>query len=129
MIVPIAVLTGCNCANTKYENLANGEVYIINDPETGLTIDSLTQKPVLFYVNLETKDTISGETGLVVNNQIIKTTDGNYEMTKSDLQNEVDEMKAQVDVKIKIDGDEFKIKNANGKVKIDDNEIKTKPNN
>ena len=124
---PFIIMASCSQNAAKYENLETGEkVYIIKDSETGKSIDSVSGKPVLFYVDLDTKDTINGETGLVVNNQIVKTNEGTYEMAKSDLQNEIDEMKAEGDVKIKVDGDEMKIKTDDKKIKIDGEEKKVK---
>ncbi|MEO5912055.1 MAG: hypothetical protein ABIP95_14285 [Pelobium sp.] len=129
IISPLMVMFSCKNNDAKYENLATGEkVYIIKDNDMGKAIDSISGKPVRFYVNLETKDTINGETGLVVNNQIVKTDDG-YEMAKSDLQKEIDEMKAQGDVKIKVDGDEMKIKTDDKKIKIDGDDKKVKYDN
>lgn len=130
IISPIMMMFSCSKNAAKYEDLATGEkVYIIKNSETGKAIDSISGEPVKFYVDLNTKDTINGETGLVVNNQIVKTADGTYEMAESDLQKEIDEMKAQGDVKIKVDGDEMKIKTDDKKIKIDGNEKKVKYNN
>jgi hypothetical protein len=127
LVAPIAMIAACNGANAKYENLATGEkVYIIKDSETGKSIDSVTNEPVMFYVNLETKDTINGETGLIVNNKIIKSAEGTYSL----IENEVEEtLDSEGDVKIKIDGDEMKIKTDDKKIKIDGNEKKVKYDN
>ena len=130
MVAPFALLAACNGSDAKYLNLANGEkVYIIKDSETGNALDSLTNEPVMFYVDLDTKDTISGINGEVVNNKIIKTAEGTYEMIKSDLQSEIDQLRAEGDVKIKIDGDEMKIKTDDKKIKIDGDEKKVKYEN
>ncbi|OAQ38262.1 hypothetical protein A5893_15845 [Pedobacter psychrophilus] len=131
LITPIVVLAACNNNKAKYEDLATGEkVYIIKDAETGMAIDSVSQKPVMFYVDLDTKDTINGTTGAVVNNQIVKDAEGKYEMAKSDLEQQIDEMKSEDGVKIKVEKDgDYKIKTDDKKIKIEDGEAKIKTDN
>lgn len=125
LVVPIALLAACSSENAKYQNLATGEkVYIIKDAKTGASIDSLTNEPVMFYVDLNTKDTISGSTGLVVNNKIVKSEDGTYALITTD-----EGMSYEGDVKIKVDGDEIKIKTDDKKIKIDGDEKKVKYDN
>jgi len=125
LVVPIALLSACSSENAKYQNLATGEkVYIIKDAKTGASIDSLTNEPVMFYVDLNTKDTISGSTGLVVNNKIVKSEDGTYALITTD-----EGMSYEGDVKIKVDGDEIKIKTDDKKIKIDGDEKKVKYDN
>lgn len=127
IISPLIVMTACSNNAARYENLETGEkVNIIKDANTGEAIDSISKKPILFYVDLDTKDTIYGKTGVVVNNKIVKTVEGTYEMVKSDVENEIDELKAEGDVKIKVDGDETKIKTEDKKIKIDGDETKIK---
>jgi hypothetical protein len=125
LVVPISLLAACSSENAKYQNLATGEkVYIIKDAKTGASIDSLTNEPVMFYVDLNTKDTISGSTGLVVNNKIVKSEDGTYALITTD-----EGMSYEGDVKIKVDGDEIKIKTDDKKIKIDGDEKKVKYDN
>jgi hypothetical protein len=133
VVSPIVILASCNSNKAKYEDLATGEkVYIIKDSKTGMAMDSVTQKPVMYYVDLDTKDTISGKTGNVVNNEIVKDADGNYEMvkTKSNLHQQIDEMKSEDGVKIKQgkNGD-YKIKTDYKKIKIEDGKFEIKHKN
>lgn len=128
VISPIVVLASCNSNKAKYEDLATGEkVYIIKDSQTGMAMDSISQKPVMFYVDLDTKDTINGKTGEVVNNKIVKDAEGKYEMAKSDLEQQIDNMKSEDDVKIKVENDgDYKIKTDDKKIKIEDGKVKIK---
>ncbi|MBC7652945.1 MAG: hypothetical protein H7098_00560 [Oligoflexus sp.] len=131
VISPIVVLASCNSNKAKYEDLATGEkVYIIKDSQTGMAMDSISQKPVMFYVDLDTKDTINGKTGEVVNNKIVKDAEGKYEMAKSDLEQQIDNMKSEDDVKIKVENDgDYKIKTDDKKIKIEDGKVKIKTDN
>ena len=121
------VFTACKNNDSKYKNLQTGEkVYIIKS-ESGQAIDSISGKPVEFYVNTETKDTIFGETGVVVNNKIIKTADGVYKLDESKTKTDVEKLlESGGNVKVKVDGDEMKIKTDDKKIKIDGNEKKVK---
>lgn len=119
------------CTNdARFEDLSTGKkIYVIQN-ENGEAVDSLTNEPVEFYVDLETKDTIYGKTGRVVNNAIIKTPEGTYELDETKIIAEEDEMKIKSeDTKIKIDGDEMKIKTDDKKIKIDGDERKVKYDN
>ncbi len=131
IISPIVIMASCSKNAAKYEDLNSGEkVYIVKDPQTGKAIDSISGKPVEFYVDLTTKDTIYGETGMVVNNALIKTAEGTYRLDNAKIKSDGDEWKAKSgDVKIKVDGDEMKIKTDDKKVKIDGDEKKVKYNN
>ncbi|TKB98934.1 hypothetical protein [Pedobacter cryophilus] len=130
VISPIVILASCGKPEAKFENLETGEkVFIIKDPETGFAMDSIANKPVKFYVDLTTKDTIYGETGVVVNNSIIKTSEGTYILDESKFDDNVEVDINSGDVKIKVDGDETKIKTDEKKIKIDGDEKKVKYNN
>ena len=130
VIIPIMILAACNQSKAKFENLETGKkVFIIKDPETGYAMDSIENKPVKFYVDLTTKDTIYGETGVVVNNSIIKTAEGTYVLDESKFDSDVEAQISSGDVKIKVDGDEMKIKTDEKKIKIDGDEKKVKYNN
>lgn len=81
----------------------------------------------MFYVDLDTKYTMSNKTGNVINNKIVKTAKGKYEMAKSNLEQQIDKMKSEDGVKIKVskDGD-YKIKTDDKKIKIEDGKAKIK---
>jgi hypothetical protein len=99
---------------TSYYDLNNDRnVDLEKDPATGLMVDVKTKKPVLLYVNTETKDTIYGATGEVINGKVIKLEDGKFKYG---------------DLKIKQDEDgDFKLKDGDFKKKIDaDGDVKTK---
>lgn len=112
----------------KYINLTTGEdVYIISDTLTGVAIDSLSRSPIMFYYDPITLDTLYAN-GFVVNNMLINEGDGKYRLDDTKIKIDGDEIKIKTgDSKIKIDGDDMKIKDENGKTKVDDNEeFKTK---
>ena len=112
----------------KYVNLStNEEVYIIRDSTTGVAIDSITMIPVEFYYDPVSRDTLY-QTGMRVNNMLIKEGEGKYKLDDTKIKIDGDEMKIKDDSsKLKIDGDEMKIKTPDGKTKIDDDgEVKVK---
>lgn len=113
----------------NYVNLSTGEeVYVIPDPVTGVAIDSVTQLPVQFYYNPTTMDTLY-QTGLRVNSMLIKEGKGKYRLDDTKIKIDGDEIKIKTDsTKLKIDGDDMKMKSPDGKTKIDDGEMKVKPN-
>lgn len=112
----------------EYVNLTSGEtVTIVRDPETGIAIDSKTQIPVQFYYDPVTLDTMY-QSGMVVNNLLIKEGDGKYKLDDMKIKIDGDEIKIKTDTsKLKIDGNEMKMKTADGKMKVDgdDGKIKT----
>jgi len=131
VVSPLIAFAACSGNDAKFKNLASGEkVYIIKDSISGEAIDSITREPVLLYVNLDTKDTIYGKTGQIVNNSVIRTEDGAYLVDETKLQINGNEINiGNGDVKIKVDGDEMKIKTDEKKIKIDGNEKKVKYDN
>ena len=107
----------------KYINLSTGQdVYIISDSISGIAIDSLSRSPIQFYYDPVTLDTLYAN-GLVVNNMLINDGDGKYRLDDTKIKIDGDEIKIKNGgSKIKIDGDDMKIKDPNGKTKVDDNE-------
>lgn len=115
----------------KYIDLSTGsEVYIINDTLTGVAIDSISRTPVQFYYDPVTLDTLYAN-GFVVNNMLINEGDGKYKLDDTKIKIDGDEIKIKTgNSKIKIDGDDMKMKDENGKTKVDDNEeFKSKDEN
>lgn len=99
--------------NGTYTDLNSGKpVELRKDKETGYVLNKSTGEPVDLYVNMKTKDTFYGRTGTVVNHALVYNA-GHYELDET---------------KIKWEGKELKIKDANddGKVKIEENEVKHK---
>ncbi len=123
---PALLITACSQNDSKYKNLQTGEkVYIIESD--GIAVDSVTGKPVEFYVNTETQDTIYGETGEVVNNKVLKTGDGVYKLDESKFKSEVEQLlESGEDVKVKVDGEDMKIKTDDKKIKVEDGETTVK---
>jgi hypothetical protein len=131
----------------EYVNLQSGkEVYIIPDKESGKAIDSISGEPVRFYVDTQTGDTLF-MTGVVVNHQLIQS-GGAWDFDPTKVELDGDEIKIKgVDSKLKAeDGDmkykqgedfkvktekdgDVKIKDGENKTKIDDGEVKKKPEN
>lgn len=118
----LLVLIGCkDQTESDYYDLNKGEnVSLVKDENTGLMVDAETKKPVYIYVNNETKDTIYGATGKVINGQVIRLEDGKYKY--DDLKVKLDE---DGDFKIK-DGDYKKKVEADGDTKIKDGDSKKK---
>ena len=109
---PAAVDNNAQTNNSKYVDLKTGQpVDLYYDSKKKKTYSASTDEPVDLYVNVATGDTIYGEGRFVVNNYIVKTEDGKYKLDNK---------------KVKIDGDEIKIKEGNKKFKMSEDEIKIK---
>ncbi|RKD16203.1 hypothetical protein BCY91_04810 [Pelobium manganitolerans] len=112
----------------EYVNLASGEkVNIVRDPETGIAVDSKTQLPVEFYYDPVSLDTMY-QNGMVVNSMLIKEKEGKYRLNDTKIKIDGDEIKVKTDSsKLKIDGDEMKMKSPDSKMKVDgeDGKLKT----
>lgn len=127
---PALLFTACNNNDAKYRNLQTGEKVYIVKSDSGEAIDSISGKPVEFYVDLDTKDTIYGKTGVVVNNKVIKNADGVYVLNEPEPKSDVEQLlESGEDVKIKVDGDKMKIKTDDKKIKIDGDDKKVKYDN
>jgi hypothetical protein len=99
-------------SNTKYVDLKTGQpVELYYNSKKKRTYSESTNEPVDLYVNVATGDTVYGQGRYVVNNYIVKTEDGTYKLDNK---------------RIKIDGDDIKIKDGDKKFKMEDGEIKIK---
>lgn len=109
-----------------YVNLNTGkEVYIVRDASTGYATDSIAKVPVEFYVNTTTRDTIY-RTGMVVNNMLVED-NGKWKLDETKVKIDGDEIKIKDgDSKTKIDGEDSKEKDGDYKKKVDGDEIKIK---
>jgi hypothetical protein len=95
-----------------YVDIYTGEpIEIISNPQTLTTLNAKTNLPVEFYINTSNWDTVYGRGQFVVNNLIKKDLLGKYQLDEN---------------KVKIDGDELKIKNGSRKLKIDGDDVKIK---
>lgn len=110
-----------------YVDLNSGDtIMVIADPVTGYAINSETKKPVYLYVNNK-QDTIF-TTGIVVNDKIIATEGGYYEVDDTKVKVDDEEVKIKYDdYKKKVDGDDYKIKDGDYKLKVEgDGDVKIK---
>jgi len=83
-----------------YVDLYTGKpIDIYYDPKRYITINRATNLPVDFYV-INNVDTVHGMSGLVVNGMLLKEKDGKYKLDNG---------------KVKFDGDELKMKDAQGR--------------
>ncbi|THU41634.1 hypothetical protein FAM09_05925 [Niastella caeni] len=99
-------------SNTQYVDLKTGQpADLYYNSKKKRTYSETTNEPVDLYVNVVTGDTIYGQGRYVVNGYIVKTADGTYKLD---------------DKKIKIDGDEIKIKEGDKKFKMEEGEMKIK---
>ncbi len=112
----------------SYIDLATGKtVYIVTDPETGYAMDSIARVPIEFYIDPSTNDTLY-MTGEIVNHNLVNT-NGTWSLgPNAKVKVDGDEMKIKDgDTKIKVDGSDSKVKDGDYKQKVDDGtEVKTK---
>jgi hypothetical protein len=112
-VISISMWIACNSASERYLDLNTGKhISIEKDPKTGYMVDADTKKPVDIYVDTETKDTIYGRNGEVINGKVVKTDHGVY--------------KYEVISERKDNAGEIKIKDGDTKIKIEDGEKKVK---
>ena len=125
----------CNTKQSRYIDPNTGEgLALEKDEASGLLVDTATGKPVAIYVDTETRDTVWGKTGKVINGKLRREkaegdtyvyiydepvlqeatsgdngdeNSGAYEIKDGDYKKEVEK-----------DGD-IKIKDGNKKIKID----------
>lgn len=115
----IALVMGAMACNNSGEgrflNLATGKEVQIEKNEKGEMVNAETGKPVLLYTDQDHRDTFYGLTGKKVNGRLQQVDKGVYVYNDGDR-------------KVKIDGDEYKIKDVNSKEKwdADGNEYKYK---
>jgi hypothetical protein len=95
-----------------YVDLYTGQpIDIYYDPVRYVTINRATKLPIDYYV-INSVDTVHGLSGLIVNGMLLKEKDGKYKLDNG---------------KVKFDGDELKLKDAQGrKVKWDKGKMQIK---
>jgi lipopolysaccharide export system protein LptA len=114
-----------------YTDLSTGRsVQVRRDEANGYMVDAATGQPIEFFVDMSTRDTFYGKTGTVVNNAILAD-HGTYKLDESKVKWEGDELKIKYadGSKEKVDGDEYKYKDGDSKMKVDGDEAKYKDEN
>src|ERR1700730_17393364 len=113
-VISISMWMACNSASGRYIDLNTGKhINLEKDQQSGYMVNAETKKPVDIYVDTETKDTIYGRNGKIINGKVAKTTEGVYvysETEHSRMEN----------------AGEIKIKNGDTKIKIEDGKTKVK---
>lgn len=117
---PVKVVPG------SYVNLGTGKkVYIIPEESTGYAYDSIAKVPVEFYINPSTNDTLD-RTGRVVNHMLVQH-DGKWTFDGTKVKVDGEDIKIKDgDTKVKMDDDESKVKSGDYKKKVDGDEVKIK---
>jgi hypothetical protein len=114
--------------NTHYVDLNTGApVDLYYDADSRTTYNRDNDRPVEFYINTNTGDTVYGKGRFVVNGYLIREDDGSFSFDDTKVKVDGDELKIKgEDFKLKIDGDEMKFKNGDYKEKRDGDEVKIK---
>lgn len=114
-------ITSCGDNDHRFVDLETGNhINVVKDSANGYMVNADTKEPVIIYVDTETKDTIYGKTGKVINDHVIKTEEGKYKYVSND-----DMKSGDGSYKIK-DGDYKKKVEADGDIKIKDGDTKIK---
>ncbi len=88
-------------------------------------VNADTREPVIIYVDTQSKDTIYGKTGKVINGNVTKTENGKYKYVSND--DGLDKIKTGDDGAYKVkDGDYKKKVDKDGDIKIKDGDKKIK---
>lgn len=116
-------ITSCADNDHRYIDLETGKrIDVVKDADKGYMVNADTKDPVIIYVDTQTKDTIYGKTGKVINNHVIKTEEGKYKyVSHEDMKSDDESYKIKDgDYKKKVEKDgDVKIKDGDTKIKID----------
>ena len=130
-LITFVAFTGCDNKEDRFIDLESGKTITVEkDSKTGYMINGETKEPIGIYVNTATNDTFYGRTGKVINNSVVRSSDGKYTYRDGDVDGNRVKVKVQgnggIDVndpdykkKVEADGD-IKIKDGNTKIKIDE---------
>jgi hypothetical protein len=118
-------------SSASYVRLDSGEPVTVVKDESGQYVYSDSRRPIekdLMFVDVSTNDTLYGPKGVVVNNALIKSDAGSWSLNESMVDRNGEEITIKTaDGKLKIDGDEMKYKEGDDvKTKVDGNESKSK---
>ena len=128
-ILSIAGIIGwmaCNNPQARYIDLNTGEQIKIKKDTHGRLVNAADEKPVRFYVDSKTNDTLDGRTGKVVNGELVKVEEGGYEYitVRETLAADEDftkKVEADGDIKIKTSKKKIKINGKTGERKVKEN--------
>ncbi len=124
----VVVFAACENKDS-YVDLSTGEkVELVEDSTTGRMVNAETKKPVRIYVNTATHDTIYGPTGKVINNEVVKTSDGKYVYKDDEMKIKTTDTDSKIKIDENGDGDyDYKKKvERDGDIKIKDGDTKIK---
>ena len=116
----------CGNENTRYVDLNSGEKIVVEKDAQGRLVNADDKRPVRFYVDIKTKDTIDGRTGKVVNGELVKVENAGYEyISVRQILTADEDFKKKTekdgDVKIKTDDKKVKIDGKTGEKKVKGN--------
>ncbi len=149
----LGLISTTQSTSAQFVDLATGkQVNLVKNQANGIMYNPESQRPIYIYTNVNTKDTLYGRTGAVINGHVLKQTNGTYVYAGDSayifsngdyrLRKESDNYKRRFDSdgdviltgenfkkKTEIDGD-VKIKDGDSKVKIEgDGVLKVKDGN
>src|SRR5215212_6367924 len=75
----IAGVISCSDDNARYVDINTGKsITVVKDSSTGHMLNAETKEPLVVYYDSQTKDTIYGLTGQVINHKVMRTPEGKY---------------------------------------------------
>jgi hypothetical protein len=121
-------MPGSDSASFMYLDLNTGQpVDLYYNPRYNRTYSIVTNEPVDYYVNIGTGDTVYGRGRYIINNYLVRSTDGMYRLDDKRIKMDKDDIKMKDgNVKFKMDKGKMKTKDGDGKMKTDKNDTKIK---
>ncbi|MEO6638672.1 MAG: hypothetical protein ABIN25_10360 [Ginsengibacter sp.] len=122
----LLICSSIGCANKshRYVDLETGNyVDLVKDPTNGHMVNADTKEPVVIYVDTDTKDTIYGKTGKIINGNVVKSDDGKYKYVSNENTGNANPEDGAYKIK---DGDYKKKVEKDGDIKIKDGDTKIK---
>jgi hypothetical protein len=121
-------MMGSDTASYSYIDLRTGQpVDLYYSPKNNRTYSIVTNEPVDYYVNLATGDTVYGRGRYIVNNYLVRSADGMYNLDDKRIKMDKNDIKMKDgNMKLKMDKGKMKMKDADGKMKMDKDNSKMK---
>jgi hypothetical protein len=121
-------MMGSDTASYSYIDLRTGQpVDLYYSPKNNRTYSMVTNEPVDYYVNLATGDTVYGRGRYIVNNYLVRSADGMYNLDDKRIKMDKNDIKMKDGtMKLKMDKGKMKMKDADGKWKMDKDNSKMK---